>query len=56
MLRRAQLMRRIIAKHSWTGAKISHILQLYEQQAIMGICNGPLQEEPPTCPPHLLWR
>ena len=55
MLRRAQLMRRIIAKHPWAEDKVCNILRLYEQQGIMGICSGPLQDEPPTCPP-LLWR
>ena len=55
MLRRAQLMRRIIAKHPWAEDKVRNILHLYEQQAMMGICSGPLQEEPPTCPP-LIWR
>ena len=55
MLRRAQLMRRIIAKHPWAEGKVKSILQQYEQQAVMGICSGPLQDEPPTCPP-LIWR
>ena len=51
MTRRAQLLRRIIAKHPWSEAKVKSILQLFEEQGIIGVCGGPLQEEPPVCPP-----
>ena len=56
MLRRAKLMRRIIAKHPWAEDKVCNILHLYEQQGIVGVCSGPLQDEPLTCPSPLLWR
>ena len=50
MLRRAQLMRRIIAKHPDTSDRIKGTIQAYSDQRIMDICDGPLQVEPPTCP------
>ena len=47
-------MRRIIAKHPDTSGRIKGIIQAYSEQGIMGICDGPLQVEPPTCPPPFL--
>ena len=51
MLRRAQLMRRITAKHPDTRDRTSGLIQAYVGQGIMGTCTGPLEVEPPTCPP-----
>ena len=44
-------MRRIIAKRPDTINRVKGIIQAYSDQGIMGICDGPLQVEPPTCPP-----
>ena len=55
MLRRAQLTRRIIAKHPDTRDRTTGLIQAYAEQGIMGICAGPLEVEPPTCPPTYLW-